>query len=298
MKKFRLFLYIVSALVVCAGAKDSRRSAVDIPEDIGRDFNSRYPRVKILESSQWQSENHTVTEISFIDRDRFENRAIYQENQWMLTTKSYDVESFMSTLPFRILNTFLETGIHDEQFSDNDYVIEVARNGMDQKQYEIHCVAPYLDVPAQQAYDSWEYHVVIAEDGTLLSCHHSSYNRTSWWFDMSASIALVRDMYGDGELLGAVNDSGNNVLFVRDNGILKTVTTHRTWTYEWKDTRYPLPIDTPLPASALDAKAAYEAENPGARMFALYHIERQEGAFFGLTYGSELKNTTVFAPIE
>ena len=297
MKTVRSILYFVAALAVCACAKDTRY-VPDLSEGISKDFNSRYPRVKILDSSQWQSDSHTITEISFVDRDRFENKAIYQDDQWMLTSKTYDVESYMSTLPLRILMTFLDAGIHDEHFSDNDYIIEVARNGMDQKQYEIHCSAPYLDVPAQQAYDSWQYHIVIAEDGTLLSCHHSSYNSTISWFDMSASTALIRDKYGDAEFLGAVNDAGSNVFFIRDDNILKTVTTHKTWTYEWKDTRYPLPIYTPLPASAMDAKTAYEAENPGARMFALYFIDSPEGTFYGLTYGSEMKSTTVYAPIE
>ena len=295
MKTVRLFLYIVAAFVICACAKDTRQY---VPEGISQDFNSRYPRVRILESYQWQSDSHTITEVSFIDGDRFKNKAIYQDDLWMLTTKAYDVESFMSTVPLRILMAFLDTGIHDEHFSDNDYVIEVDRNGMDQKQYEILCSAPYLDVPAQQAYDSWQHHIVIAEDGTVLSCHLSPYNSSISWFDMSASIALVREKYGDAELLGAVNDGGSNVFFIRDNDILKTVTTHKTWTYEWKDTRYPLPIDTPLPASVLDVKAAYEAENPGTRMYALYHIENPEGTFYGLTYGSEMNYTIVFAPIE
>ena len=298
MKKIRSFIYIVAALMVCACAKDARSHIAPLPEGISQDFNTRYPRAEVLEAGQRQSDSHTITEISFIDRNRFENKAIYQDSQWMLTEKSYDIENYKSTIPFKVLMTFLDTGIYDERFSDSDFVIEVSRNGLDQKQYEIHCSAAFVDEPVKKTYDSWQHHIVIAEDGTLLSCHHSTYNSTLAWFDMSESIALVRDKYADAEFLGAVNDAGSNVLFIRDNGILKTVTTRKTWTYEWTDTRYPLPLNSPLPASALDKKAEYEAEHPDSQMFALYHVDSPEGAFYGLTYGSELKYTTVFAPID
>lgn len=298
MKKIRLFIYLLAALMVCACAKDARRHVAPLPEGITQDFITRYPRANVLETGQWQRDSHTITEISFIDRYQFENRVIYQDNQWMLTEKSYDIERFKSTIPFKVLTTFLDTGIYDERFSDNDFVIEVSRNGMDQKQYEIHCSAGFVDEPVKKAYDSWQHHIVIAEDGTLLSCQHSSYNSTFAWFDMSESIALARDKYADAEFLGAVNDAGSNVLFIRDNGILKAVTIHRTWTYEWKDTRYPLSLDTPLPASVMDKKAEYESEHPDSKMFALYHVDSPEGTFYGLTFGSELNYATIFAPID
>ena len=298
MKKIRLFIYLVAALMVCACAKDARRHVAPLPEGINQDFTTRYPRSNVLEVYQWQSDSHAITEISYIDRNQFENKTFYRDNQWILTGKSYDTQSFKSTIPYKVLMTFLDTGIYDERFSDNDFVIEVSRNGMDQKQYEIHCSAGFVDEPVQKAYDRWQHHIVIAEDGTLLSCHHSSYNSTFAWFDMSESIALARNKYADAEFLGAVNDAGSNVLFIRDNGILKAVTIHRTWTYEWKDTRYPLSLDTPLPASAMGKKAEYESEHPDSKMFALYHVDSPDGTFYGLTYGSELNYTTVFAPID
>ena len=287
MKKIRLFIYLVAALMVCACAKDARRHVAPLPEGINQDFTTRYPRANVLVTGQWQRDSHTITEISF-----------YRDNQWILTGKSYDTQTFKSTIPYKVLMTFLDTGIYDERFSENDYVIEVSRNGMDQKQYEILCSAGFVDEPVQKAYDSWQHHIVIAEDGTLLACHHSSYNSTFAWFDMSESIALARDKYADAEFLGAVNDAGSNVLFIRDNGILKAVTIHRTWTYEWKDTRYPLSLDTPLPASAMGKKAEYESEHPDSKMFALYHVDSPEGTFYGLTYGSELHYTIIFAPID
>ena len=296
MKKI---LYCISALLVSLLNCSCEHTIPDIlptkDEHILTDFKTRFPSADIVDISNWSDGK---TDICFTDADGLDGVAVYLDGIWMITEKTFNTDDFLYTIPRKVARTYIGTGIENEDYnSDNFYVIEVSRNGLDKKQYEFNCVAPFVD--GTEEIDNLQYDIVIDEDGTLLTCSHSCFNRSIWWYDIRSSIDCVRKKYGDVPILGAVNDAGSNVLFIRDKGIIKTVTMKdRGYGFEWVDTRYPLNINTALPASVLADKDEYEASHPGQGFYSLSSVDCPEGLFYGLTFGTELTNTTIFSKAE
>ena len=304
MKKRTIFNGLacaLTALLIVSCDKESpvpARPALD--PTVEWDFHSRYPNASISDSWEIEQEGKTVTEFDFIDGDGFECTTIYQDREWMITEKTFDVEDFLYAIPRKVARTYISTGIENEVYhrgSDWYYVHEIARRGFDKKQYEFRCVAPFDD-----GFDTAEnlvYEIVIDEDGTLLTCVHYHYNQSIWWYDITSSYWAVRNKYPSATMLGAVNDGGRNVLFIRDNGIVKTVTTKDLGDdFVWTQTSYPLDINTPLPESVLADKERYAAEHPGKPFYALHAVDFPEGHFYGLTFGSELNWTMFYSKAE
>ena len=216
MKKI---LYYISALFVSLLNCSCEHTIPDIlpttDEHILTDFKTRFPSADIVDISNWSDGK---TDICFTDADGLDGVAVYLDGIWMITEKTFNTDEFLYTIPRKVARTYIGTGIENEDYnSDNFYVIEVSRNGLDKKQYEFNCVAPFVD--GTEEIDNLQYDIVIDEDGTLLTCSHSCFNRSIWWYDIRSSIDCVRKKYGDVPILGAVNDAGSNVLFIRDNGI-------------------------------------------------------------------------------
>lgn len=100
-------------------------------------------------------------------------------------------------------------------------------------------------------------------------------------------------------LLGYVIEGGNSVFFILDNGIQKRVTIYENneeWL--WQDTRCQLDSDAYLPESVKIGKEHYETEHPDVKCIEIYYIEYLDGASFGLTFGDEFYNTTIYATAE
>lgn len=302
MKKIDLLVCAFATLLFISCEKETpytRDPFQTISQEVTVDFNNRYPGVTVTDAYQWNDVENVVTDIVFSDKEGLTNKAVYNNGKWSITEKKFDVNDFIYRLPRKVLKAYLGTGIEGEEYlgDNNHYVIEFSRSGLDNKQYEFRCVAPYTN--GNEFIEHLVYDIVIADDGTLLTCSHSSFNRSVWWYDMSSSIELVRKMYRNASILGAVNDAGNNKLFIRDNGIIKTVTLHDGgYGFEWSETTYPLDINTTLPSHVLAEQQAYEEKHPNDAFYALLHCDTKDGSFYGLTYGSELHNTTFFVRVD
>ena len=299
MRFHSFFICALLAVMVCACEKNSLQR-VTLEQGIAQDFNHRYPRATITEVNPWDNGKNRITDIYFTDKEGFSNIAIYRGDNWLMTQKSFDVDDFMRKVPSKVYKTYLKTGIIDEDYHGESFsVIEITRNGLDKKQYEFHCAAPYDDGVVVE--ERFLYHIIIDEDGTLLSLYYD-FNPSIRWYDMESSIKSVRDKYPDATLLGAVNESGNNVLFIRDNGSLKKVTSKNIYGdgFMWTETRYVIDVNSTLPATVKAAKDAYEAEHPDEPFIALYFVEKWdvEGSFYGLCYGTILQNHTFFIEAE
>ena len=296
-----LLVCALTALLILSCEKQTPApSKPGLDPTVEGDFHERYPDATISDSWEIEQEGSTVTKFEFIDGDGFNCCTIYKDKRWMITEKTYDVEDFLYAIPRKVARAYIGTGIENEVYhrgSDYYHVHEIARCGFEKKQYEFRCLAPFDD-----GYDTAEnlvYEIVIDEDGTLLTCVHYYFNQSIWWYDITSSFWAVRNKYPDATMLGAVNDGGNNVLFIRDNGIVKTVTTkNRGNGFVWTRTSYPLDINTPLPESVLADKEKYAAEHPEKPFYALYAVDFPEGHFFGLTFGSELNWTMFYSEAE
>ncbi|MBR1574383.1 MAG: hypothetical protein IJ652_06000 [Bacteroidales bacterium] len=301
MKMINLLVCAFTTLLLLSCEKETTYTGNpfrSISQDVTVDFNNRYPDVTVTETHQWKdADKRVVTEIVFTDKEGLTNTSLYTNGKWSITEKQFDCNDFIFRLPKKVLQTYLDTDIPGKTYrlGDDDYVIEFSRNGLDNKQYEFSFVAPSSD----ENETIWvRYHMVIADDGTLLTCSNSLVNRSVWWYDMSSSIELVRTMYKKASILGTINIAGNHELFIRDKGIIKTVTLHDSgYGFEWEKTTYSLDIDTALPAYVIAQQNTYEEKHPTETLYALLHCDTKDGSFYGLTYGSEGDNNTFFVRI-
>ena len=256
-----------------------------------KDFNARNPGATITDVS---FRSDIVTHILFTDRDGIPGESIYVEGVWVMTQKELDkTGDFFNQLPFQVAMTYLSETVPNAQYDDgNCYVVENARNGIDNKQYEFVFMATYTD--GEREYPNLVYSIIISEDGTLLNRSHDFFNRSIWWYDIRTSADCIRERYPNAKLLGSVNDGGNNLFFLLDEGEMKIAKTRHTWTWTWAETRYRLPDDYPLPESALDACRSYMEAHDGISYSALYLVENNSGFYYGIQFGDEFENKTFF----
>jgi hypothetical protein len=305
MKKVIFLICAVSALMICScereypvepEKKSPEYSWSIIPQKIKRDFLYRFPEAKVTSAYSYYGEYQGV---AFVDNDGFRKEVVYKEGWLTLAEKWYDVDSFLSQLPRPVLGTYLATGIHNECFTDgNYYVVEAERAGMDQKQYEIHCSASFKD--GDKVVDHLAGHIVISEDGTLLTCEHGGFCPTIFAYDMDQAIEAVREMYPTAELLGAYNNTGSNDrIVIRDEGIVKTVSFYSYGDeFWWEETRYSLPRLTVLPEHVLKAIDKGDDKNPERKLFNVFIVECKDGKYYGLTFGTELNYSTFYLEME
>ena len=305
MKKVSFLMCAVMALMICSCEKEypvepeiqrPDYSLEIVPQKIKQDFINRYPDAKVSSSYDYAGKYYGV---SFVDNDGLRKEVVYKD-KWLKSTETwYDVDNFLSQLPRPVLGTYLATGIHNECFTDGlYYVVEVERVDLDQKQYEIHCSASYKE--GDQEIDHLVCHIVISEDGTLLMCGHAGFCPTIFAYDMDAAIEATREMYPAADILGAYNNTGAyDRIVIRENGIVKTVSFYSYGDeFWWEETRYSLPRLTVLPEHVLKAIEEGDADHPERELYDIVIVECEDGKYYGLTFGTELNNSTFYVEAE
>lgn len=256
-----------------------------LPTEVETDFHLRYPYASI--NDFWDYSDDNLTRISFEGCDGMPGTAIYLKGVWMVTERAYDEETFRKDIPWNVRQTYLRTGVTDEEFlSDGDCIVEIARNGFDQKQYEFHFTTPSVDAMGRVTHLC--QNIIISEDGTLLAFDHFPYNRSIRWYDFSDPYNCVAERYPSATFIGAAYPAKNNIFYIKDDGILKSVTTREGRNgHEWQETEYRLAIDTNLPESVELRRKAYEAQHPDLPFYYLSYVENARGEFYRLGFGSD-----------
>ena len=302
MKKVRFIICAVMALALLSCEKDPKGiqeydPMESLSESVVWDFNGRYPEATDITVIGGDKDN---ARISLIDKDGYENEVVYVDGEWAYSQKWLDVNDFLWDFPLPVRLAYAKTGITHETFYNNkrnSYVLEVQRAGFAQKQYEIACLGYYLD--GDKLIENLAYHIVIAQDGTLLTCGHRYFGQSIWLPDLSTAVDFVCNKYPGASVIGATDD-GELHVYIRHEGLLKTVTFHGYSTpeyIEWWGTEYALPMDTTLPAHVLKEIADYEAKHPGEKWFELSMMENREGFFYGLRFGTELEGGKFYASV-
>ena len=259
---------------------------VELPERIYWDLNRRYPNVKVTAYEERSTGKHVVSSVTFIDKDGMENEAMYHYGEWYYTEKRYNVDDYLSQLPKRVVATYRGLGMENERFDKDEYhVIEIERKGLNQKQYEICCAATGRCV--MQLFDKLYYHIVIAEDGTLLSCKHRPFCPTDVTYDMDECFKSVSEMFEKAEILGAIRGENktDNYIFIRENGIVKTVKLILSWREcEWEETRYEISLNSALPVYVEHAMENHKF-SPDVQLSIIYFVETPKGVSYELYYG-------------
>ena len=293
MKKVSYILCAVMALVLfsCEKApKETRENDLveSLSESLVWDLNKRYPKAKITATTEWSADGHAVRSVSLIDKNGLENEVLYRNGRWYYSEKRYDVDDFISQLPKRVLSTYLGLGLRNEKFTDDEHhVVEIERKGLDQKQYEICCVATCMT--DEYVFDDLFCHIVIAEDGTLLSNKHVRFCPTDQTYDMDKCFEVILDLYGNVTILGSIREENkrDNYVFIRDKGIVKTVKLRLVWggDYEWEETRYKLSPYSAIPEYVQTAIENQLSRVPDTGLSAIFIVENTEGLFYEICFG-------------
>lgn len=303
MKKVSFIVCALLALVLFSCEKYTpRENYVVLPKSYAGDFFKRYPEAKVTSASEPDGDRYM--EIGFIDGDGFEKKAVYKDGSLSFTCRYYDVDDLFFQLPLPVIGTYLGLGLHNEEFPDGKYAVyEIDRGGICQKQYEFHCLASFKN--GDRTINNMWCHVVISEDGTLLAFLHVGYRYSDRSYDLNKAVDVVKDRfrlkenYPDMEFLGVMEDNMGYSVFVREEGIVKTVKIFPDWgNYTWRETCYSLPRFTVLPEYVLDAIDNYEAEYPGMKLSDILFIESKDGTFYGLTFGTALNYHRFYLKVE
>ena len=303
MKKVRFIVCAMLALVLFSCDKYTpREDVVVLPKGYAGDFYKRYPEAKVISASEPDGDRYM--EIGFIDGDGSEKKAVYRDGSLSFTCRYYDVDNLFFELPLPVIGTYLGLGLSKEEFPEGNYdVYEIDRGGICQKQYEFHCLASFKN--GDKTIDNMWCHAVISEDGTLLAFLHVGYRYTDRSYDLNEAVDVVKDMLRreqinpDREFLGVMEDNMGYSVFVREDGIVKTVKIFPDWGhYFWRETCYSLPRFTVLPEYILTAIDNYEAEYPGMKLFDILVVESKDGTFYGLTFGTPLNYHRFYLKVE
>lgn len=285
-KRLIHFTYVVVMLIITSACDKYEPDwdifeAYGVAEAIKTDFYERYSKnVKVINAVT----SYNMSQVEFVDTDGLKCTAVYKGHTWMMTQKEYDKNgfAFLKQLPERIAKAYLGAGFSKEFYGwDQSYVIEVARRGFDKKAYEFKFVVFDENETSVLAYR--EYSVLIDEDGELLDVMPRT-NSSIWWYDMSSCVDFVRQKYPEATILAGINDSSDNVLYIKDNGILKTVRFDNRGSdgQIWSATIYRLEDYAKLPDTVLDEYAIYKAGYPYFNYSEVYFIETEDGIYYGL----------------
>lgn len=269
--------------------------AGNVQESVKSDFYRRYSNDVIVKKAF--TYNGNISRIEFVDTDGLPCTAIYKGEEWVFTWKEYSKDNFLflSQLPKKVARGYIRAGIDDEDYTSEDsYVIEVSRSGFDQKYYEFHCAAPYVNGNPQ--FIDQNCHVLIGENGEVIDVLHTDPNRSTLFYDMDEEVTSVRVKYPGAIVIGAVNEGGRNVIYINDEGIFKRARLDSR--NRWYETSCKLGKWFRLPDNIMDEYARYKSEHPDFEYSEVYKVERKDGIYYGLEMivlrGSQISLTVYF----
>lgn len=280
-----LFLSFAIGMFVLAGCDKSDPEPYDpIPEIVLNDFNNRYPGATLL-NDHFGENTEGWAELKFIDSDGVKGTAHYKDGLWMMTNKEFSKKDFLLQIPRKVARTYVGTGVENEDYSsDNSYVMEISRRYIDKKQYEFRFMIPHEDKTAIDGlvYATWS--IAIDEDGDLLYYDNGFINSSYSWKDITSSLNCVVGFLPMGStILGCVNKYGDNLIFFKHDGIVKTAVSKQGLDWVWDKTYFPID-STNITKAVADARDTFLSENEGYRFTTLYDVEDRFGKYYGLKF--------------
>ncbi len=300
-----LFLSFAIGMFVLAGCDKSDPEPYDpIPEIVLNDFNNRYPGATLL-NDHFGENTEGWAELKFIDSDGVKGTAHYKDGLWMMTNKEFSKKDFLLQIPRKVARTYVGTGVENEDYSsDNSYVMEISRRYLEKKQYEFRFMIPHEDKTAIDGlvYAIWS--IAIDEDGDLLYYYNGFINSSYSWKDITSSLNCVVGFLPMGStILGCVNEYGDNLIFFKHDGIVKTAVSKQGLDWGWDKTYFPID-STNITKAVADARDTFLSENEGYRFTTLYDVENRFGKYYGLKFEigdwkdptSNWSATTIYIP--
>lgn len=252
MKKFKWSVCVFIATVAFAMVSCNSENDVptikdnDMPEVIAKDFNSRYGG-NTVEHVYTGSDfyRHTGQQETYIyskDKDGNELFVAYVDNVWNRTVQTI---SDINKLPDNVRHSFFKvvSGTARYEFREINEVSQACVNG----KYYVLCYLVYdSSIPSIHT-------LVIDSEGTVLKSCGYELNNTAYVRPLSSDINWISEHYSGANVLGYVNDLGDDEYLIMHNGVLKSLLfDSNDLDARWKETRYALPKDMTVPSRVLD----------------------------------------------
>lgn len=272
-----------------------------VSERVKEDFYGRYSD-QVQVTDVWGADEDSCIRIYFTDVDGLPCVAIYKGRDWMMTRKEYEKEDFefLSQVPHHIARAYIRAGFDNEEYdSDPTYVAEIARRGFDRKVFEFNFTIPYEDGKQPDGTPRVVhkiYTVLLDDSGALIDTLRCRPNDATCFYDLNGHVDFIKREYPGSEIIAMINDGGDDILYIRDNGIRKTVSFDNDF-YDgltWDETVYRLADDFELPEDVKAEYARYQIDHPDFKYSEVYHVERKDGFYYGLTMVGNGCSTTVY----
>lgn len=285
MKKFgfRHLMYgwlAVVALVLTSCDSENVTPINDktLPEAIAKDFHERcedYTIKRVYTGPEPYSDSGAIeTFVTSEDNAGNECVVVYVDNAWNRTVRMLsDIDQLPSSVRYRLLTINQEA--RNNEFWEIKEVTQASINGT----YYILC---YLqDSPKLK---NLVHTLVIGSKGTVVKACTYKLNNAEYIGTIPGDMEWITAHYKGSEVLGFVNDSGDDNYLIMHDGVLKSVyfRTSRKGT-TWKETCYPLPKGTMVPSNVLDS---LHADYPDFTYTEVSILETPNGIVYLFTDGN------------
>ena len=269
--KINYFLAGILALVISACNNENLKSEEDqLTVEIKQDLKERFEGAEIKSVHNWIDSRKPGTEVNLIDKDGNEVYILYSDYQKPshIATKFGCYDKLPATIKYAFQSSPYGQMSKDEieNIVCDDYAL------LPHKVYKI-------EFSVQTAEKRKLYTLLtFNEDGYMLPISHNGFIK-SWICPLAESdeINFIHEKYGT-DIRNFICDGGYNSYQVLDHDVLKKIQFEDK---TWKETIYPLPLETEIPASILED--LYKAET-GFIYTQLYKIETPS------TYGYQFLN--------
>lgn len=218
----------------------------ELPEAIAKDFNSRYGDTSVEHvytgSDFYRHTGQQETMIYSKDKEGNVLFVAYVDNVWNRTVQAL---SDINKLPNNVRQSF-STEVPDTakyEFWEMNEVTQACING----KYYVLCYLLYdSSIPSIHT-------LVIDSEGIVLKSCGYELNNTAYVRPLPSDIEWISEHYSGANVLGYVNDGGDDNYLIMYNRVLKSVLfDSNDINARWKETRYALSKDMTVPSRVLD----------------------------------------------
>lgn len=256
------FAFIVG-LVAC-DSNEWKDETEQLPAAVKQDFEQRYGGAAVVTS--FHALACGIHELDFTDKENGQASAFYEDEQWKLSVTQIDN---MDHLPPAVRNGLEESPYAQAQMEEME---RMERRELSYALYRFCFKFPLHHTP------DVVHEVFMNEDGVLLHTFHYNLVDQRWFVSLKdEQLNFIKEHYAQADIRAYLHVSEGDTYFFTHEGRLKQITFRND--NQWKETRFELPADTPLPTHVTDW---LQKNDPTFRYTQVHYIESPSGNAYWL----------------
>lgn len=243
MKLEHLLFVAISLLLLfqsCSDDDTKINPENKIPETIQKDINSRFTKAEI---KYYSIDDNDLIYVSLIYANNNSAELIYKNNE---LDSEYRTITDLNDLPLVVQTTFNSLSI--QGISD----LKIYKT---QRSYLKHDLYTFCFLQTTNKVTNLRYSIFINEDGTVLYTINNTTNDNVMLFpNYLTEFNYIEKNYKQADVRCQLNTEGYYTLIIKHDGYTKFVAfdkNNNTNVVFWKETRYEVPLDYPIPANIL-----------------------------------------------